>query len=543
MGCANVILIGFMGSGKSTVGRLVAKTTGLAFVDTDDELERRTGRPVRAIFAEQGEEEFRRQEAAVVAELAEGHGQVIATGGGVVLREENLAVLRRAGLVVGLTAATDALWERVAAFKHRPLLAGDAPQERFAELSALRAPLYAQADVVVDTTGREPGAVAQTVIGHWRLAAAPGRLGVPLATGAYTVYVGPGLLAATGAGALVAAGGPRVAVVTDRVVDRLYGETVRRALEAAGREVVTLLLPEGEAAKRLPVIEDLYHRALAAGLERDDLVVALGGGTVGDAAGFFAATYLRGLPFLQVPTTLLAQVDASVGGKVGVNLDEGKNLVGAFHQPAAVLADVDVLRTLPRREVLAGLAEVVKCGVLADAGLFTELERWPAPDRPEGETETGTGDWPPPAQLIAAIEAAIAVKAAVVARDERETGPRVTLNLGHTAAHAVEKVTGFGLVRHGEAVGYGLAVATRVAERLGHLAATEGERVFALLGRLGLPRTRAELPALADVEDLLRALARDKKARHGRVRWVLPRRIGEVLVTGEVPETVVRECL
>lgn len=534
MSYANLVLIGFMGSGKSTVGRLVAEATGLVFVDTDEEIERRTGRPVRAIFTELGEEEFRRQEALAVAALSERSGQVIATGGGVVLDGGNLEALRRGGLIVALGAATDALWERVAA-SDRPLLVGERPRERFEELWRLRAPLYGTADVTIDTTGRDPASVSETVAGVWRLKSAAGQVGVGLGDRSYLVRVGAGLLAASGAAALEAAGGRKVAVVSDPLVEGLYGGRIRRALTAAGRDVVTMLVPPGEEAKQLSVIEGLYHQALAAGLGRDDLVVALGGGTVGDSAGFFAATYLRGLSLLQVPTTLLAQVDAGVGGKVGVNLDEGKNLVGAFHQPQSVLIDPETLATLPRREVVAGLAEVVKAGVLSDPGLFARLESWPARVR--------EGEWPPAAELAPVVGAAVAVKAGIVSCDEREAGARITLNLGHTAAHAVEKVTGFGPVRHGEAVAYGLAVAARLAVRLGFCPKDDAERVEALLARFGLPRRRAELPVAVEIEPLLAAVRFDKKCRCGRVRWVLPKGIGEVVVTDEVPEMAVRESL
>ncbi|HHW13763.1 MAG TPA: 3-dehydroquinate synthase, partial [Firmicutes bacterium] len=456
--------------------------------------------------------------------------------GGVVLRAENLAALARNGLVVALNGEPDALWARVAD-SDRPLLAVEDPRRRFEELWRSRKLLYAQAEVAVDTTGLSPEEVATTVVGHWRLATAPGRFEVRLAGGGYPVYIGTGLLSAAGAAAQRAARGRKVALVTNPVVDGLYGDRVRRALAAAGRQTLTLSIPDGEAAKRLPVVEELYHQAVAAGLERDDLVLALGGGTVGDAAGFFAATYLRGLALLQVPTTLLAQVDASVGGKVGVDLEEGKNLVGAFYQPRAVLVDPEVLQTLPGRERLSGLAEVIKHGVLGDPDLFARLERWP---EAAGE---GGGPWPSQAELEAAVREAVAVKADVVARDERETGLRMALNLGHTAGHAVEKVTGFATVRHGEAVAYGLAAATRIAVELGICPPAEAERITALVARFGLPRSREEFPVPVEVEDLLQAMARDKKVRRGRLRWVLPRRVGETVVTDEVPEEVVRRCL
>lgn len=535
MGATNLVLIGFMGTGKSTVGRLVAEACGLVLVDTDEEIVRRLGRPIPVIFAEQGEEGFRRVEAEVVAEVAGRQGQVIATGGGVVLREGNLETLRRSGLVVALTARTDVLWERVEA-SDRPLLATNQPRQRFEELWRLRAPLYARADVVLDTTGLTPREVAKTVAGHWYLATAPGRVRVELGERSYNVYVGAGLLEAVGAAAQQAAGGERVALVTSPAVDGLYGERVRQALRCAGWQATTLIVPEGEAAKQLPEVERLYHKALEAGLERGDLVVALGGGTVGDAAGFFAATYLRGVALLQLPTTLLAQVDSSVGGKVGVNLAEGKNLVGAFHQPRTVVADPTVLRTLPVEELRSGLAEVVKHGILGDPEVFARLEGWPPPDQ-------WTIDRPSDEELAEAVRAAVAVKAAVVARDERDADLRLTLNLGHTAGHAVETVTGFGPVRHGEAVAYGMGVAGRLAVRLGLCPEWEAERMVALLRRLGLPTRREELAVPVGVEEILGVLRRDKKVCQGRVRWILPRGIGEVTITDEVPEQLVRECL
>jgi 3-dehydroquinate synthase len=347
--------------------------------------------------------------------------------------------------------------------------------------------------------------------------------------------VGPGLLDAVGVVAAGVAGrGRRVALVTEPAVERLHGAGVRRSLEECGLRVLSLAVPEGEAAKSLAVVEGLYRAAAASGFERDDLVVALGGGAVTDAAGFFAATFLRGVRLLNVPTTLLGQVDAAVGGKVGVNLAEGKNLVGAFHQPCGVVADTGALATLPEREVRSGLAEVVKCGVIRDAALFARIEAWAFPLSELGSHQE---------DLAAAVEAAIRTKAMVVGDDEREAGQRIILNFGHTAAHAVEKSAGFGRVRHGEAVAYGMMVAARLATRLGLAPPEVGERLERVLAQLGLPRCRAELPAAVDVEALLGVLGRDKKVREGRVRWVLPRAIGEVTVTDEVPEGLVRECL
>ncbi|MDI6631954.1 MAG: 3-dehydroquinate synthase, partial [Thermoanaerobacteraceae bacterium] len=317
---------------------------------------------------------------------------------------------------------------------------------------------------------------------------------VELGPRSYPIYVASGCLGKLGRIAQQHLTGRRMLVVTNPVVAGLYGEAVKRSLAEAGFQVGEAQIPDGEEYKTLATVAGLYDAAFTGGLERGDAVLALGGGVVGDIAGFLAATYMRGVPFVQVPTTLLAQVDSSVGGKVGVNHPGGKNLIGAFYQPRFVLIDPDTLATLPSREVRAGLAEVIKYGVISDAGFFSWLEA--NIDRLLNLE---------PAALEHAIAASCRIKAAVVSADETETGLRAILNFGHTVGHALEAVTGYQRFVHGEAVAIGMVAAARLAVRLGYFEPPGAERITGLVLRAGLP---AEVPAGVVPGALLEAMRR-----------------------------------
>lgn len=327
---------------------------------------------------------------------------------------------------------------------------------------------------------------------------------------AYRVVVGPGLLNRLAEHAALPEHAGRVAVVSDPTVSGLYGARVHASLAATGRAVHDLEVGEGEQAKSMDTLEALLRRFAAIPLGRDDAVVALGGGVVGDLAGFAAAVWNRGVACVQVPTTLVAQVDAAIGGKTGVNLPEGKNLVGAFHQPVAVVADTATLASLPERERRAGLGEVAKYGFIADPEVLALLERRPK--------EAVAGD---PEVLTEVVRRGVAVKARVVAADERESGERVLLNYGHTVGHAIEALTDYETYRHGEAVSLGLVAAARLGERLGVSEPGLADRTVAVLEGLGLPTGGLSL----DPSAVWDVLARDKKARAG-VRFVLCERPG-----------------
>lgn len=347
---------------------------------------------------------------------------------------------------------------------------------------------------------------------------APRRLDVQLGARSYPIVIGPGQLQQ---GELLRSWlpGRQALVVTNETVAPLYLEPLQAGLE--GIDTDTLVLPDGEAHKTVTSCERVWNRLLERRFERSCTVIALGGGVVGDLAGFAAAAYQRGVAFVQIPTTLLAQVDSSVGGKTGVNHPLGKNMIGAFHQPLGVIADTRILDTLPAREMSAGVAEIIKYGLIRDAEFFAWLE-----DNMDALLRRDS------AALAFAVERSCANKADVVAADEHEQGVRATLNLGHTFGHAIETATGYSSWLHGEAVGAGMAMAAHLSAAMGWLAAGEYDRVVHLLERAGLP---AAPPESMTPERFLELMAVDKKTRDGRIRLVLQQGIGTAVVTDAVP--------
>lgn len=357
------------------------------------------------------------------------------------------------------------------------------------------------------------------------------RVTLPAADGrSYDVICGVGLTRDVGSH-LRAAGARRAVVVCDAAIEATHGRSTVEGLAAAGIGCTVAVVPSGEASKSVAEAARLWDGFARGGVDRATHVVAVGGGVVGDLAGFVAATFMRGLPFWQVPTTLVAQVDSSVGGKTGVNLEAGKNLVGAFWQPRGVFADVAMLETLPAREFVSGLAEVVKYGMILDAGFFQWLE-----DRADDVLARD------PAAVTHVVTRSVELKARVVEADERETsGARAALNYGHTFGHAYEAVAGYGRLLHGEAVSIGMARAARLAQAVGRITGEVVTRQDRLLERLGLPTSPAGLRPVPEAGDLLEVMARDKKTVGGVLRFVLPDRIGRVeLVDGVPPETVLR---
>jgi 3-dehydroquinate synthase len=325
--------------------------------------------------------------------------------------------------------------------------------------------------------------------------------------------------------------GKKVLLVSNPVIFKKYGERAIAALKLVGYEVSSCTLPAGERYKTLKSLQKIYDIALENRLERSSTIVALGGGVIGDMAGFAAATWLRGINVVQVPTSLLAMVDSSVGGKTGVNHPQGKNLIGAFHQPRFVLIDPSVLKTLPPREFRAGMAEVIKYGIIWDAELFAKLEDTKRLDQMRYVDEELL-------QII--LSRSCQAKAAVVSKDEKEAGLRAILNYGHTIGHAVESLTGYKLVNHGEAVAIGMVAAGQIAVQLRMWKSADAERQDALIQKAGLP---TKLPNVLDIEAILDSLQTDKKVEAGKVRFVLPTQIGAVTVTDQVPADVIRQVL
>ncbi len=350
---------------------------------------------------------------------------------------------------------------------------------------------------------------------------------VKLGERSYPIHIGRSLMLAS---SLENKAGVRVMMISDSNVDALHGNACQTQLESQGCEVVRVVIPAGEETKSLKWVETLYAKAAGAGLDRSSVVVALGGGMTGDLAGFVAATYLRGVRFIQIPTSLLAMVDSSVGGKTGINLEQGKNLVGAFYQPIEVDADLDLLATLPRREYISGLAEVVKYGVIWDASFFCLLEK-------HAEAILARD----PVWLEKIVARCCEIKAEVVAMDEREMGPRAILNFGHTLGHALEKVDGYGRWLHGEAVAIGMAYAARLSATVSGFPGAEANRVVSLMEQLGLPVRVASGGAIpwAALRD---AMMSDKKTLKKRPRFVLAKKLGSVVTGCEVEETVLGEA-
>lgn len=523
----NIVITGFMGTGKTTVGRLLAQRLGRRFVDMDEILAEQFGKPIAAVFAEEGEETFRTAEAELCRRLATEQGLIISTGGGALLNEHARALLGASGVIVCLTAGEDEILRRLNANNDRPLLAGEEAERRHRvqTLLGVRRAAYGSIPYQISTEGLEPAEVAERVLAAAEQhEEAPGMLRLPVRTpgtpASYDLCLGDGILAH--AGRLLANRGAkpgRAAIVTNSMLSQ-HAETLAGGLRAAGFEPAICTVPEGEQHKTLATVADLYTQFLTARLDRSSCVLALGGGVIGDMAGFAAATYLRGVPFVQLPTSLLAMVDASVGGKTGVDLPQGKNLVGAFKQPLAVIMDTATLATLPSDEFRSGLAEVVKHGVIGAPRLFEQLEH-------EG-----------PVSLLQLVADAVRVKIEVVEEDPFEQGRRATLNLGHTFGHALELVSEYTL-RHGEAVAIGMVAAAHMAVELGRCEEALAQRIIHLIARLGLP---VSAPGY-DVDAVLAAMGHDKKRAGKRLRFIIPQALGDVVMIDDPGEDVVRRAV
>ncbi|HWT10226.1 MAG TPA: 3-dehydroquinate synthase [Roseomonas sp.] len=532
-----VVLVGMPGAGKTAIGRRLAARLGLPFRDADTEIESAAGMPITEIFTRYGEPHFRDGERRVITRLLAGPPLVLATGGGAFADPATRAAIKASSAVtIWLKCELPTLLRRVAGREHRPMFLNADPAEVLTRLMTARHPLYAEADVTVTCTDESPEVTTRRVQDAVEGAVHPKRLPVRLGDRGYDVLVGPGLLAR--AGGLIGPVLParRVVIVSDASVAAIHLPALRAGLEAAEIKVLAeIAVPPGEASKDFSRLQDVLERMLSAGLDRRTTVVALGGGVVGDLAGFAAAVAMRGVPFVQVPTTLLAQVDSSVGGKTGVNLRAGKNLAGAFHQPRLVLADTDTLATLPPRELRAGYAEVAKHGLL-QGPLWDWCEAHGA--------AAVAGD---ATALTHAVLESCRLKAAVVAADEREESPeggRALLNLGHTFGHALEAEAGFdGTLLHGEAVAVGLGLAASISARLGHCSQEWPSRVIAHLAACGLPARIGDLPRRFSVDALMGRMAKDKKNRDGAMRFVLLRGPGDVFTSSDVPADAVTALL
>ena len=561
----NVYLIGFSGSGKSAIGRRLARRMRRQHVDMDDEIAARAGSPIPEIFRREGEPGFRSREKELLEELSGRKRLIVSTGGGVPLAPGNRAAMAKSGVIVCLEAKPDFLYGRLK--RHlgdeskgqvRPLLEGDDPKKRIEALKEYRQRFYASADWTVHTDDLTTDEVVREVIRGVRFAQRrfgrrkdtgsvfppEGSLGreseapycrdmgasfvVETPGGRYPVLVGWGTLSELGQRMRNLGLSGKAALISDAAVYEIHGVKALESLRSAGFEAASYAVPAGERSKSEDALTRIYDWMVEQRLERGSTVVALGGGMAGDLAGYAAATFLRGVPLVHAPTSLLAMTDSAIGGKVAINHPRAKNLIGAFYQPRMVLSDVETLTTLPARELASGWAETIKHGMIMDPEMLDvlegDLERVLALD-PDMTTEI--------------VKRSSGLKGKVVSGDEKEAGRRLILNFGHTIGHALEAATEYGALLHGEAVSIGAVGAARLSRKHAGLDQGVVERMSRLLRRFGLPTSTPDL----DADRLIEAMFLDKKVRGKAIRWVLLEDIGKPVIRDDIPMESVREVL
>jgi len=555
VGPRRIVLVGLPYTGKSVVARAVAERLGWQAIDCDELIVREQGRSIPDIFRTAGEGRFREIEREVVARVAATDRAAIATGGGSVLSAENRRELWHDAFVVELRASPQTLLARLSRGRggvdSRPLLTGSDPGARLRQLASERATLYGMADWSIQTDGLRTGEVADEVIRAYsqfgtRLVGRPDRsvevretgdsrateadvaATVQTAQGSYEIAVGWNILAGLGERLRKLGIAGRIHVITDDHVGALYGEAVTAALSAADYDSAIYELTSGEDHKTLADAEPVFDWLVSRRAERREAIVAVGGGVVTDLAGFVAATFLRGVPVVHVPTSLLGAVDAAIGGKVAVDHQLGKNLIGAFYQPRLVLIDAALLQSLPARELTSGWAEVIKHGLITDAAFVSYLEEHAAA---ACALERGV--------VLPILRRSVQIKAAVVSADERESGPRSTLNYGHTIGHALEAAEGYTGPLHGEAVAVGMAGAGAIGRHLKLVSDDELERQNRLIAAYGLPLS---WPG-ADLDRVIAAMALDKKTAAAAIRWVMLDGIGKTVGRADVQTATVRDVV
>ena len=502
----NVFLYGPSGSGKSTTCKILAQNLGLDCFDLDQAIEASSGTAIESLFTVRGEAGFREIETQVLRQfLSQEPRAVVALGGGALLDPQNRVEVERSGQVICLTADIETLLARLQQDElSRPLL-DENPRQRLQEMLARRQKHYASFGAPLDTTGLSPQEIAweaQIRLGAFRISG----MGKP-----YDIHIRSGSLGSLGRSLQERdLKGPLV-LVSDEHVGPLHAEAAITSLNEAGFTVSEIRIPAGEQYKTIQTIASLWEGFVHAGLERGSTIIALGGGVVGDLTGFAAAAFLRGVDWVNIPTSLLAVVDSSIGGKTGADLPEGKNLIGAFHSPRLVLTDPHMLHTLPARELRSGLAETLKAGVIADPLLYRLC----------------AAGWPEqPGEIDLLVSRALAVKARVIEEDPYEKNLRQSLNLGHTVGHGVELASGYRL-SHGESVAIGMVSETRLAEKIGIALPGLADEISADLSRLGLP---VKTPAQISREAVIEAMRLDKKRSRGQIHFALPEKIGKVRV-------------
>jgi shikimate kinase/3-dehydroquinate synthase len=528
----SIALIGFMGTGKSAVGAELARRLGLKFVETDAIIEKAANKGISRIFAEEGEGTFRCLERSVIQAVTLDEDQVISCGGGATIDRRNLRLLRMACRVVLLKASPQIVYGRIKKSGSRPLALNLRTPEDVARLIDERRDAYAQYDLCVDTGACSVEETVET-IAEWVSSQTSDsetlRLELDSPLERYSVVVGSGMLSQLGSEMCACGLEGKTMLFSNGTVDCLYGDRVRQSLSESGFRCSTFLMPDGEEYKTLDTAVQAYHACNELGLDRRSAVVALGGGVVGDVAGFVAGTYMRGMSLVQVPTTLLAMVDSSVGGKTAVNMPFGKNMVGVFYQPRLVIADLDTLSTLTLRDYRAGMAELLKHGLILNPALLDFLT-----SRPEVLTSYSQSR-----HMIWAVAHSCAVKADIVETDETEQGLREVLNAGHTVAHALELVAGYGRLRHGEAVALGIIAETDAANAVG----IASDRCLDVVRTCFRPLVEGlSLPDI-DASSVCQAMLSDKKKRGDTVFFSVVEEVGKVRRGVEIERGVLREAV
>ncbi len=516
----NIILIGFMGTGKDVVGKQIARKTGMSFLSVDEFIELRENKTISRIFEESGEGYFRRLEKEAVLAIKDLKNTVVATGGGIVIDEENRRLLSKMGTVIHLEAKLDLIEERLRDDFNRPLIQD---KKNIKRIFKERKGIYDFAELKIDTSFKNPHEIADEIIQKGNVRKRDRNF--PLDTIVvkselknYPVHVGSGILTSNkNFIRLLDLNTNRTIVITNPLVGALYLQSIEDALNENKVNPIHFIVPDGEEYKTLEMATRIYDFLLENKVTRSEPIIALGGGVIGDLAGFVAATYKRGVPLIQIPTTLLAQVDASIGGKTGVDHKLGKNMIGAFYQPDSVITDVAVLLSLSEREFRNGLAEVIKYGIIKDQKLFSLLEK--------KHNEILDRDIN---ILTEIISRCIQIKRKIVQEDEREEkGIREILNYGHTIGHIIETLTGYSQYRHGEAVAIGMVEEARMAVRNGVLEEEDLKRLSELISSYGLP---VEIPESISRNDVRGKILQDKKVRHGEIRMPIPEGIGRVVL-------------
>lgn len=517
----NIVFTGFMGTGKTTVGKLLAEKLGRQFIDTDELIETRQGMSIPEIFDRLGEPAFREMETGIAKELGQKEGLVISTGGRLMLDPANVAALSVNGRVFCLVATPQEILSRIEgdADHHRPLLDVPNPGEQIVELLQERKKGY-QRFLKMTTDEKQPVEITENLLNFLQKSQKHYSIDIP--SYPHEFIVGNGILPFT---RQLASTDGMLVVITDTAVGDTYAQS-------CGSVDHVITIPEAARKKTLETVQTVYEQLVDIGFDRSGTIVALGGSVIGDISGFVAATYMRGVNLVQCPTSLLAMADTSIGGKNSLDLPQGKNLIGCFKQPSLVIADIATLTTLPPEELVSGMAEVIKHGLLADIDLLERIERgaWPM------QTDTIHSSL---SEIQALVAQAIQVKISYVQKDPFDEGIRKHLNMGHTFAHAIEKISK-NAVRHGEAVAMGLAAAADLSHRLGYCKEHLKERIDSVLTKVGLPN---RIPDIYSPQSIIDAMSRDKKRTGQSIRLVLPEEVGKAFVTDEIDNREILKTL